>query len=132
MSHGTVGLRFESLRVISCPASSSWKFFRHPHRPLTVTVPEVEDVGEFLMSIMSNGIVKIGPRKVPISGLYLTLDHTLAWYEREIILAVLDKFDDNRTHAARSLGISIRALRNKINAYNADGANIAPGRIGSP
>lgn len=78
-----------------------------------------------------NNVVKIGqPRKVPMSGLYLKLDHSLAWYEREIILAVLDNCDDNRTHAARTLGISIRCLRNKINAYNADGVNIEPGKSG--
>ena len=34
----------------------------------------------------------------------------------------------NRTHAAKILGISIRTLRNKLNAYMQDGAEVpAPG-----
>jgi two-component system response regulator FlrC len=32
----------------------------------------------------------------------------------------------NRTHAANILGISIRTLRNKLNEYAGDGANIPP------
>jgi DNA-binding NtrC family response regulator len=36
-------------------------------------------------------------------------------YEREIIRRALNKSDGNKTHAARSLGFSLRTLRNKIN-----------------
>ncbi len=37
--------------------------------------------------------------------------------ERQLILAALDEFGGNRTQAAKSLGISIRTLRNKIREY---------------
>lgn len=42
---------------------------------------------------------------------------TLADVERHLILDTLAHCLGNRTHAARLLGISIRTLRNKINAY---------------
>jgi DNA-binding NtrC family response regulator len=42
---------------------------------------------------------------------------TLAEVEKHYILAALEKTKQNRTHAARLLGISIRTLRNKLNEY---------------
>lgn len=43
----------------------------------------------------------------------------LAEIEKIHILAVLAECNDNRTHAAEKLGISIRTLRNKLNEYKA-------------
>ncbi len=37
--------------------------------------------------------------------------------ERQMILQALQKTDNNRTHAAKMLGISVRTLRNKLNEY---------------
>mgnify|MGYP003349209654 FL=1 len=37
--------------------------------------------------------------------------------ERELIFKTLSKVNDNRTHAAKELGISIRTLRNKLREY---------------
>lgn len=37
--------------------------------------------------------------------------------ERQMILHALQKTDNNRTHAARMLGISVRTLRNKLHEY---------------
>jgi DNA-binding NtrC family response regulator len=37
--------------------------------------------------------------------------------ERYLILATLKHTGGNRTHAANILGISIRTIRNKLNAY---------------
>ena len=37
--------------------------------------------------------------------------------ERELIYKTLNEVNDNRTHAAERLGISIRTLRNKLNEY---------------
>lgn len=37
--------------------------------------------------------------------------------ERQHILFTLERCNDNRTHAAKKLGISIRTLRNKLNEY---------------
>ena len=42
---------------------------------------------------------------------------SLAELEKQHILFTLERSNDNRTHAARKLGISIRTLRNKLNEY---------------
>ena len=44
--------------------------------------------------------------------------------ERELVLQTLARFDGNRTHAARVLGLSVRTMRNKIRQYAIDGADI--------
>jgi transcriptional regulator with PAS, ATPase and Fis domain len=41
--------------------------------------------------------------------------------EKELILKTLEELGGNRTHAARSLGISIRTLRNKLSDYRREG-----------
>ncbi len=41
--------------------------------------------------------------------------------ERQMILQALQKTDDNRTHAAKMLGISVRTLRNKLQEYREQG-----------
>ncbi|MEW6220006.1 MAG: sigma-54 dependent transcriptional regulator [Thermodesulfobacteriota bacterium] len=41
--------------------------------------------------------------------------------ERQMILQALRETDDNRTHAAKLLGISIRTLRNKLHEYREKG-----------
>ncbi len=53
---------------------------------------------------------------------------TVADVERDLIIDTLKHTFGNRTHAARILGISIRTLRNKLNAYVQDGLAVpAPG-----
>lgn len=42
---------------------------------------------------------------------------TVRVMEKELIFNTLDAVNDNRTHAAKMLGISIRTLRNKLNEY---------------
>jgi DNA-binding NtrC family response regulator len=44
--------------------------------------------------------------------------------EKDLILSTLTHCLGNRTHAANILGISIRTLRNKLNTYSEEGANI--------
>lgn len=44
--------------------------------------------------------------------------------ERDLILATLRETAGNRTHAANMLGIAIRTLRNKINAYSTGGHDV--------
>lgn len=41
--------------------------------------------------------------------------------ERELIFKTLARVKDNRTHAAKELGISLRTLRNKLREYRDDG-----------
>ncbi len=50
---------------------------------------------------------------------------SLAEIEKGHILATLKQCDDNRTHAARKLGISIRTLRNKLHEYGVAGRDDA-------
>ncbi|MBN2310063.1 MAG: sigma-54-dependent Fis family transcriptional regulator [Candidatus Hydrogenedentes bacterium] len=45
------------------------------------------------------------------------LGTTVAAMERELILKTLSRCKDNRTHAAKMLGISVRTLRNKLKEY---------------
>jgi two-component system response regulator FlrC len=49
---------------------------------------------------------------------------TVADVEQDLILNTLNHCLGNRTHAANILGISIRTLRNKLNAYRDTGINI--------
>ena len=46
---------------------------------------------------------------------------SLAEVEKRHILAALEQTRQNRTHAAKILGISIRTLRNKLNEYGVKG-----------
>lgn len=41
--------------------------------------------------------------------------------ERQMIMQALNKTDNNRTHAAKMLGISVRTLRNKLHEYRSKG-----------
>jgi DNA-binding NtrC family response regulator len=47
----------------------------------------------------------------------LQLGTPLAEIEKEIILKTLDQMDNNKTHAAKVLGISLKTLHNKLNEY---------------
>jgi DNA-binding NtrC family response regulator len=49
---------------------------------------------------------------------------SIATVERELIRETLVRRRGNRTHAATVLGISIRALRNKIRIYRAYGGGV--------
>jgi len=48
----------------------------------------------------------------------------LAELERDHILAAMQRTSNNRTKAAKILGISIRTLRNKLNEYSAQGLSV--------
>lgn len=50
--------------------------------------------------------------------------------ERDLIIQTLDHTLGNRTHAAIMLGISIRALRNKLREYTAQGIAVPPPSAG--
>ena len=45
--------------------------------------------------------------------------------ERDLIMGTLSHVNENRTHAAQLLGISIRTLRNKLKEYRESGAAAA-------
>ena len=54
----------------------------------------------------------------------MLIGSTIEAIERELVLQTLARFDGNRTHAARVLGLSVRTMRNKIRQYATDGRDI--------
>jgi len=50
--------------------------------------------------------------------------------EHDLILRTLEQHGGNRTHAAKTLGISIRTLRNKLREYRELSGNGMPGTLG--
>lgn len=56
-------------------------------------------------------------------GLALGGASTMAEVEKQAILATLEKTGQNRSHAARILGISVKTLRNKLKLYGFDGVS---------
>lgn len=54
----------------------------------------------------------------------LPLGETLRKVETHFILETLKSHNGNRTHAAKTLGISLRTLRNKINEFTAEGYEV--------
>lgn len=70
--------------------------------------------GEQLMPehlILDEGLEKT-PRQTSLAP-----GMTVREMEKELIISTLSEVGDNRTHAAKMLGISIRTLRNKLNEY---------------
>ncbi|MGH7072288.1 MAG: sigma-54 interaction domain-containing protein, partial [Acetobacteraceae bacterium] len=65
--------------------------------------------------------------EVPAGGAVAALvGHSMDEVERALILQTLAHTLGNRTHAATILGISIRALRNKLRDYANEGMNVPP------
>ena len=56
---------------------------------------------------------------VPCDGATGSVGSILRDAERVLIMKTLEKEGGNRTHAARTLGISVRTLRNKLREYHA-------------
>ena len=54
-------------------------------------------------------------------GLGIEVGMSMKEAEKRFIFKTLNEAKGNRTHAAKTLGISIRTLRNKLNEYRADG-----------
>ncbi len=55
--------------------------------------------------------------EVKSGGIPMGVGLSMREMERKLIFATLDQMNDNRTHAAEMLGISIRTLRNKLREY---------------
>ncbi len=62
----------------------------------------------------------------PAPGVSGLVGRTMDQVERDLILETLSHTLGNRTHAATILGISIRALRNKLRDYTQAGATVTP------
>ena len=61
------------------------------------------------------------PQNSPDTGLGIEVGMSMKEAEKRFIFKTLHETKGNRTHAAKTLGISIRTLRNKLNEYRAEG-----------
>lgn len=61
------------------------------------------------------------PAAVVVPAITTPANGSLWEMERELIFKTLARVNDNRTHAAKELGISIRTLRNKLREYRGTG-----------
>ncbi len=66
----------------------------------------------------------------PGEGVAGLVGRSVAEVERDLILHTLRHTAGNRTHAATILGISIRALRNKLRDFTAEGIAVPPPAFG--
>jgi two-component system response regulator FlrC len=78
------------------------------------TAKEIENDGNAVMTATGGG-------GLVSSGL---VGMTVAEVERDLIIDTLKHCLGNRTHAATTLGISIRTLRNKLKQYTDDGISV--------
>ena len=69
------------------------------------------------------GVAAAAPSASGVTGL---VGRTMEEVERDLILQTVGHTLGNRTHAATILGISIRALRNKLRDYAAQGIPVPP------
>jgi len=83
-----------------------------------------DEIGPDAFDFTSSGGLGSAAAQGPAS----MVGRTVADVERDLIIDTLKHTLGNRTHAAKILGISIRTLRNKLNAYVQDGTSVpAPG-----
>ncbi|MEW6594808.1 MAG: sigma-54 dependent transcriptional regulator [Thermodesulfobacteriota bacterium] len=92
------------------PELEPWDFWEEMERPAGLPVAAPPDPVAAQAVALANESAAIA-----VEG------QSLREVERQMILQALQKTGDNRTHAARILGISVRTLRNKLNEYRTQG-----------
>ncbi|MBX7200545.1 MAG: sigma-54 dependent transcriptional regulator [Rhodospirillaceae bacterium] len=80
--------------------------------------------------IDADAIMLDGDMGGPAASAASLVGRTVADVERDLIIDTLKHTLGNRTHAAKILGISIRTLRNKLNAYVQEGLSVPPPGVG--
>lgn len=90
-------------------------------QPWRGNVRELENVIERGVLLADNGPLQVKhfqfDEPILTSGPTHAPTGTIWEMERDLILRTLEAHNSNRTHAARTLGISIRTLRNKLHEY---------------
>jgi len=89
------------------------------HRAVLLSPGDEIDVIE----LAGSGQAAVAARPHGVAGL---VGRTMDEVERDLILETLTHTLGNRTHAATILGISIRALRNKLRDYSSAGLTVTP------
>ncbi len=94
-----------------------------------VLLSEGEAIGPEAIETTQQGAAPHGNQTQP-TGIGALVGRTMEHVERDLILETLGHTLGNRTHAATILGISIRALRNKLRDYTAQGMPVPPPQAG--
>ncbi len=92
------------------------------HRAVLLSVGEEVDAVE----LAGAAAAPTNTAAAPAGGVAGLVGRTMDDVERDLILHTLTHTLGNRTHAATILGISIRALRNKLRDYSAAGLEVTP------
>ena len=102
-------------------------------RPWKGNVRELENVMERAILVAGGAAVDVNhllpsdgtvlaPETLPAGSMLPPSPHGSLWeMERDLIFKTLARVKENRTHAAKELGISIRTLRNKLREYRGMG-----------
>jgi two-component system response regulator FlrC len=88
-----------------------------------VLLAEAAEIGPEAIEVTPVTSVAAAPVASGVAGL---VGRTMEEVERDLILQTVGHTLGNRTHAATILGISIRALRNKLRDYAAQGIPVPP------
>lgn len=102
-------------------------------------VRELQNIIQRAVILSSQDVIV--PESIPIDGEELVspnmdwvstlpVGRSLRLVETHFILETLKHHKGNRTHAARTLGISLRTLRNKINEFTAEGYDVPAPMLG--
>ncbi len=112
------------VRPLSAEALSKLKNWKWPGN-----IRELENVIERSILTACGDIIEV--QDISISGFesvesqlpgQIDAGMTISEAEKRLIIKTLEHTQQNRTHAARMLGISIRTLRNKLHEYNGTGS----------
>jgi len=97
------------------------------HRAVLLAPGDVID-GDAIELAPGHGVAPVtaAPSAPPPGGIAGLVGRRMEEVERDLILETLSHTLGNRTHAATILGISIRALRNKLRDYSAAGVPVPP------
>jgi DNA-binding NtrC family response regulator len=90
--------------------------------------PEI-DVASIELGPPVTGLTPTTPAP-QVGGVAALVGRKMQEVERDLIIETLGHTFGNRTHAATILGISIRALRNKLRDYAAQGVPVPPPAAG--
>jgi two-component system response regulator FlrC len=127
-----------------CPSGNSLPRFSAPALNTMMTwswpgnIRELENTIERAVLIAGDAVIgpeyllldEPVPGKVSAAGACL-VGLTVKELEERLIVQTLREVNQNRTHAAEMLGISIRTLRNKLREYRQEGENVADYADGS-
>jgi len=91
-----------------------------------VLLAETPQIGPELFNLLPVATTRAEASAAPRSGISGLVGRRMDEVEQALIIETLHHTAGNRTHAATILGISIRALRNKLRDYAGQGLTVPP------